>query len=73
MINIGNFKKKKLGTYYTPLSNLLNSFQLYRRKVKNKTAQIIDDDQTGFINGRFIGENIRIVFDKMSYIIKMEI
>lgn len=36
-------------------------------KLKTKLLTIINDDQTGFLKGRFIGENIRIVYDIMSY------
>ena len=36
---------------------------------RNKTVLdiLIDKDQTGFIKGRYIGENIRIVYDIMKY------
>ena len=29
--------------------------------------ELISRDQTGFLKGRFIGENIRLVYDLMNY------
>ena len=31
---------------------------------------IINEDQTGFISGRFIGENIRLLYDVIDYAVK---
>ena len=35
--------------------------------MKKHLASIINSDQTGFINGRYIGENIVRIFDIMDY------
>lgn len=36
-------------------------------RIKNILPSIISEDQTGFLSGRYIGENIRIVYDIMQY------
>ena len=36
-------------------------------RIKRFLNKIISNDQTGFIKGRFIGENIRLVYDIMNY------
>ena len=36
-------------------------------RLKLVLDKIIDHDQTGFINGRFIGENTRLIYDIMHY------
>ena len=37
------------------------------RKVKTVLPQLIHDDQKGFIKGRYIGENIRPLYDVLQY------
>lgn len=53
--------------WITPLSNLKIASGCIAKRLKTKLLTIINDDQTGFLKGRFIGENIRIVYDIMSY------
>ena len=36
-------------------------------RVKKVLPNIISEDQTGFISGRFIGENIRLIYDLLQY------
>ena len=36
-------------------------------RLKTKLNKLINRDQTGFIKGRFIGENIRLIYDLMHY------
>jgi hypothetical protein len=36
-------------------------------RIKKVLPTLIDNDQTGFIAGRYIGENIRLLFDIMEY------
>ena len=36
-------------------------------RIKKVLATLINNDQTGFIAGRYIGENIRLLFDIMEY------
>ena len=38
-----------------------------QRELRGFLDKIIHCDQTGFIKGRFIGENIRLVYDIMHY------
>ena len=33
------------------------------RRIKNVFNKLIHEDQKGFISGRFIGENIRLIYD----------
>jgi hypothetical protein len=37
------------------------------RKIKSILDSIISSDQTGFIQGRYIGENTRKIYDIMLY------
>ena len=37
-------------------------------RIKNVLPTIISEDQTGFIKNRFIGDNIRLIFDIMSWL-----
>ena len=36
-------------------------------RIKGTLHKLIHTDQTGFIAGRYIGENIRLIYDKMQY------
>lgn len=36
-------------------------------RIKTVLNKIISNDQTGFISGRYIGENIRLIYDLMNY------
>jgi hypothetical protein len=36
-------------------------------RIKKVLPTLINNDQTGFIAGRYIGENIRLLFDIMEY------
>ena len=37
------------------------------KRMKTKLGKLINRGQTGFIKGRFIGENIRLIYDIMHY------
>lgn len=37
------------------------------KRVKSVLNKLIDTDQTGFISGRYIGENLRLIYDIMQY------
>ena len=37
-------------------------------RLKLVLDEIIDKDQTGFLKGRYIGENTRLIYDLMNYI-----
>ena len=56
---------------WRPLT-LLNSIykffsSMIANRLKNCLPSIINEDQTGFISGRFIGENTRMVYDTIEY------
>jgi len=36
--------------------------------VNNVISQIINESQTGFIKGRYIGENVRLIFELIEYV-----
>ena len=37
------------------------------QRIESKLSSLIDSDQTGFIKGRFIGQNFRLLNDIMEY------
>jgi len=51
-----------LNTDYKLLAKILST------RLKNVISKIINPDQTGYITGRYIGENIRTVADTIEYI-----
>ena len=36
-------------------------------RIQEVVSRLINEDQTGFIKGRFIGENVRLILDLMDY------
>lgn len=46
---------------------LQNRFRLYGKKLKLFLEKTIRRDQSGFLKGRFICENIRCIYDLMNY------
>ena len=42
-------------------------------RIKPHLDQLISNEQTGFILGRFIGESTRLIYDLMHYTVKMQI
>ena len=44
-----------------------NSIRCNANRLKLVLDELIDKDQTGFIKGRFIGENTRLIYDIMSF------
>ena len=36
-------------------------------RIKSVLAKLISEDQSGFITGRFIGDNIRLIYDLLFY------
>jgi hypothetical protein len=42
-------------------------------RIKKVLPTLINNDQTGFIAGKYIGENIRLLFDIMEYAEKNDI
>ena len=56
---------------WRPISLLNTSYKLasacIAERLKCVLPYIINEDQTGFISGRFIGENIRLLYDVIEY------
>ena len=56
---------------WRPLTMLSTEYKLISACIANRIGKImpklVDEDQNGFISGRYIGESIRTVFDTMSY------
>ena len=42
-------------------------FSCIANRIKPALGQIINENQKGFIKGRYIGENIRMVYDALFY------
>ena len=65
-------KDKSLLVNLRPIS-LLNVDHIYNldknacEKVGESTATIINPDQTGYVKGRFIGENVGLMHDIISF------
>lgn len=70
-------KDKQFLKNWRPISLLNTSYKLasacIAERLKTVLPKLINDDQTGFISGRFIGENIRLLYDIMNYTEKQEI
>ena len=66
----GNKDKLHLKNW-RPISLLNTSYKLasacIAERLKSILPYIINEDQTGFISGRFIGENIRLLYDVIDY------
>lgn len=70
-------KDKLLLKNWRPISLLNTSYKLasscIAERLKTVLPDIINEDQTGFISGRYIGENLRILYDVIDYTEKNEI
>ena len=56
--NIANYRPISLiNTDYKILAFIMS------KRIQKVLCSVIDDDQTGYIKGRFIGQNIRLVSD----------
>ena len=68
-------KGRQIKTYiiknWRPISLLNTVYKIgsgvIANRIKKVLATLINNDQTGFIAGRYIGENIRLLFDIMEY------
>ncbi|MCU7800901.1 MAG: hypothetical protein KZQ70_12335, partial [gamma proteobacterium symbiont of Lucinoma myriamae] len=62
---------------WRPISLLNTAYKLasacIANRIKTVLPNIINEDQTGFISGRFIGENIRTLYDIMHFTEKYKI
>ena len=56
---------------WRPLTLLNTDYKIVAKtlsqRLKVKLLKIVNTDQTGFLKGRFIGENIRLILDTMEY------
>ena len=43
------------------------SAKVLARRIENILPKLVDSDQTGFVNGKCIGQNIRLLNDIMEY------
>ena len=70
LIPKGN-KPRKYIKNWRPISLLNVSYKLastsIANRIKGMLPHIINEDQTGFVPGRFIGENIRLIYDLIQY------
>jgi hypothetical protein len=64
-------KPRKYIRNWRPISLLNVSYKLasasIANRIKNMLPHVINEDQTGFVPGRYIGENIRLIYDLMQY------
>lgn len=70
-------KDKTLLKNWRPISLLNVSYKItsacIAKRLKSVLPAIIDEDQTGFLPGRFIGENTRLLYDLLFYTEKQQI
>ena len=56
---------------WRPLTSLNTTYKFHSSMVANRLKlilpSVINEDQTGFISGRFIGENTRMIYDTINY------
>ena len=66
----GNKPKQYLKNW-RPLTLLNTIYKIASGSISNRIKKVLDkiieNDQTGFVSGRFIGENTRLVYDIMKY------
>ena len=64
-------KPKQHLNNWRPLTLLDTVYKLASGAIANRLKQVIDKtinkDQTGFLKGRYIGENTRLIYDLMNY------
>ena len=58
---------KKLETYFTIKCNIHVIYKLASAVISNRLKKVLDniinENQKGFIAGRFLGENVRLIYD----------
>ena len=64
-------KPRRFLTNYRPISLLNTVYKIasgaIANRIKPTLQKLIHTDQTGFISGRYLGENIRLIYDIMHY------
>jgi hypothetical protein len=64
-------KPKKYLKNWRPITLLNTIYKIgsgcIANRLKSVLPKLIHEDQTGFLKGRFIGENIRLVYDILNY------
>ena len=62
---------------WRPISLLNVDYKIANKAIANRLKRvlpnIINNSQTGFLNGKYIGENIRILFELFDYVEENEI
>lgn len=65
-------KPKQYLKNWRPISLLNTSYKIasgcIAERMKTVLDKLIHPDQTGFIKGRYIGENVRLIYDIMKYV-----
>ena len=65
-------KSRQKITNYRPICLLNTVYKIASASIANRIKTVIDKlirrDQSGFISGRYIGDNTRIVFDLMQFV-----
>ena len=64
-------KDKRFIKNWRPITLLNNIYKIasscIAKRIKNVLPKLIHDDQKGFLKGRYIGENIRLMYDAIFY------
>ena len=71
LIHKENKSRQKI-TNYRPICLLNTVYKIASTSIANRIKTVIDKlirrDQSGFISGRYIGNNTRIVYDLMQFV-----
>ena len=71
LIHKENKSRQKI-TNYRPICLLNTVYKIASTLIANRIKTVIDKlirrDQSGFISGRYIGDNTRIVYDLMQFV-----
>jgi len=65
-------KRRDLIKNWRPISILNVVYKIgspaIANRIKTMLPELINEDQTGFMSGRYIGDNLRLIYDMIAYL-----